>query len=164
MMEEYNWWTDPKNKEQVERLSWWEHPENKTFIEIPVSIIQDGKYFCLASNSATEALVGENVVHSTQGKSREEVIAKMFTLMKVHNKWLNEQRISYQRWVPFRKGPWSKIGGHWFAIFGLHFNFRYGNVKYGWYVPFTKLNISFQNEWKLYKKWKSDASPIQVAE
>lgn len=30
-----------------------------------------------------------------------------------------------------------------------HLNFRYGEeMKYGWYVPFTKLNIMFVNYWR----------------
>lgn len=40
-MENYNWWTDPKNKEYVERMSWWNHSENKETFNLPISISSD---------------------------------------------------------------------------------------------------------------------------
>lgn len=52
------------------------------------------------------------------------------------------------RWKPFESGDWSKTGGRWFTIFGFQFYFRYGDgMKGGWYIPFTKLNVSFTNYW-----------------
>jgi hypothetical protein len=154
-MKGYNWWEDPKNAEEVKRISWWEHPENKTTVEIPVSIVSDGKYWCVGTNKDTERLIGE-VPISSKGESREDAVSSFFSILKFHLMFEEQCRLSYQRFVPFRKGPWGHIGGNWFAIFGIHVSFRYGkNMKGGWYIPFTKLNISVHNDWSVYRNWKN---------
>lgn len=156
MKTEDNWWEDPKNKDEVDRLSWWEHPENKGSISLPVSIIEtdDGGYV-IGSNKETEATIGK-VGGTASGKTRKEAIDEYWKLLKFHYKFLNEERLNYQRWVPFKKGPWGKTGGNWFAVFGIQVYFRYGKkMKGGWYIPFTNLNISFSSYWKLYRKLKS---------
>lgn len=147
----YNWWEDPKNKEQVERISWWEHPENKTFVELPVAIVQDGNYWCIGTNKETEKLLGKDLSSvSASGDTKEEAITNFFSLLKASHSFEKMCRLKYQRWVPFRKGNWKHTGGTWFVVFGIHVYFRYGKgMKGGWYVPFTKLNISVHNEWKL---------------
>ncbi len=38
--EKYNWWKDPKNKEEIDKLSWWDHPENKTTFNFPISVVR----------------------------------------------------------------------------------------------------------------------------
>ena len=58
----------------------------------------------------------------------------------------------YECMVPFIKGQWKHPGGRWIIIFGLQFYFRYGkNMRHGWYIPGTKLNIIFHNLWKKLK-------------
>lgn len=153
----YNWWEDPNNKEEVDKLSWWNHSENKTFIEFPVSIIQDGKYWVIGTNDDTYKLMGDNFNSSAQGDTKEEAIQQFFLGLHIILDYSEKCRLNYQRWVPFRKGPWRKIGGTWFAIFGFHVYFRYGKgMKGGWYIPFTKLNISFSSDWALYKHYKNE--------
>jgi hypothetical protein len=156
MDKNYNWWTDPKNKKEVDKISWWEHTENKTTIEIPVSIVNDGEYWCVGSNKDTEKLVGKSLsAISASGKTKEEAISEFFVMMKTIYFFEEDCRLKYQRWVPFIKGNWSKQGGTWFVIFGIHFYFRYGNgMKGGWYIPFTKLNISIHSDWTTYRNWK----------
>lgn len=146
----YNWWADPANKETVDKMSWWEHPENKTTIPFPVSIVEDDGYWVIGCNSDTENLVGERLASITcQGGSKEEVVRRFFLMLRLAHEYEDNCRRKYQVWVPFRKGPWKSIGGNWFTVFGINFNFRYGkSMKGGWYIPFTKLNISIHNEWK----------------
>lgn len=152
---EYNWWTDPANEGLIKKFSWWDHEQNKTFIQIPVSIVEDDGYWVIAPNSDTEKLLGENSLpFSAQGDSREDAINKFFKLFKIVMEHDRYEVMKYERWVPFRRGPWGK-GGKWFVIYGLSFSFRYGKgMKGGWYVPFTKLNISFHNEWRQFNRFK----------
>lgn len=160
MNKAYNWWDDPKNAEEVKRISWWEHDENKTTIQLPVSIIKrdDCDRYTIAANKDTKELIGD-IGGASSAYSKDEVAISFWNTIKFHQKFLTEQRLNYQRWVPFRKGPWGKIGGNWFAIFGFHVYFRYENkikLKGGWYFPFTKLNISFSNDWIIYTNWKKE--------
>ena len=108
MKEEYNWWTDPKNTGKVKEISWWNHKENKTFFEFPISIIQEDKYWVVASNEDSEKLLGDRIGGSGQAKSKEKAIERYFSLLKWHFEFLEEERLRYQRWIPFRKGSWGK--------------------------------------------------------
>lgn len=155
--EPYNWWTDPKNKEEVERLSWWARPENQGTVELPVAITQSDNYWIIATNEKTEAVIGDKLSAVSQGKTKEEAIKKFFTILRIQHDYSEECRMNYQRFVPFRKGDWKHTGGKWFVVFGYHFYFRTGNgMKGGWYVPFTKLNISIHSEWKAFRRWKQE--------
>lgn len=159
----YNWWEDPKNKEEVEKISWWNHPEHKTSIELPVAIVNEGDFWVIAGSSETERLIGR-LANSTQGNSREDAIIHFWTLMRFEYEYLDDCRLNYQRWVPFRKGDWKHMGGTWFTIFGIQVYFRHGkNMQHGWYVPFTKLNISISSEWTVYKRFKikREENPIK---
>lgn len=153
-MKNYNWWTDPKNAEEAYKYLWWEHPENKETYSFPISAIQDGKYWVVASNSETEKLIGD-IGNSAQSETKDDAIKRYFEIIKWHHEFLKEESMSFKRWVPFRKGQWGKIGGNWFSVFGLHIYFRYGKQnKGGWFVPFTYLNISINNDWRLYRRYK----------
>lgn len=159
MKETYNWWTDPKNAEQVKRISWWDHPENKTTIDFPLAIVEDHGHWVVAGSEETKQLIGEDLCHCGSGESKEDAIRNFFALTRLSIDFERERAMRYQCWVPFRKGPWSHKGGRWLAVFGIHFNFRYGkNMKHGWYIPFTKLNISVRNEWMTYKRWRQSKS------
>lgn len=132
--------------------SWWGNPIHKENIPLSISIIQDGDFWVASTNNETETLLGQQISSVAQGKSKEQAIAKLFEFIRIGNSHMEKQAISYERFVPFIKGDWKNKGGRWFTIFGFMFYFRYGkNNKYGWYVPFTKLNISFENKWKTYK-------------
>lgn len=155
-MKTYNWWTDPANAEVVKRISWWEHPENKTTIQLPVSIIEKDGAWSIATNINTRNLIGDLGNGTFSSKSKEDAIEKFWKIMKMSHDYETECRLKYQRWVPFRHGDWS-IGGRWFVIFGINFYFRLGNnMKGGWYIPFTKLNIMVHSEWAVYKRWKKE--------
>lgn len=154
---DYNWWTDPKNKEKVDRVSWWNHSENKDFFNFPISVVEDHNTWVAACNNETELLIGNQLQACAQGRTKEDAIRKMFTLIRMSHEYSEECRLNYQRWVPFRKGNWKHSGGRWFVIFGIHVYFRYGTgMKGGWYVPFTKLNISISSHWVTYRKWKKE--------
>lgn len=155
MAQENNWWTDPKNKEEVEKLSWWNHEKNKTTFELPISVINEGEHWVATLNDDTKKYLG-NMNACAQGKSKEEALNKMFIMIQMAYNYNDECRLNYQRWVPLMVGPWS-IGGKWFSIFGFTFSFRVGkNMKGGMYIPFTKLNISISSQWAVYKRWKQD--------
>lgn len=151
-----NWWTDPKNAEEVERVSWWNHPENRTVVEIPVALVHTDNDNWVISTLNDDSFLGKNLHACAQGNTKDEAIKSMFNMIQIQSEWLHECRLKYQRWVPFRTGP---RGSNWFAIFGINVSFRYGkNMKYGWYVPFTKLNISINSDWSAYKRWKKEQS------
>jgi hypothetical protein len=154
-MKAYNWWTDPNNSEEVKRISWWNHEENKRFVNIPISVVKSERGYVAAFNDDSKKFLGSISVTATQGSTEEKAIDRLFENLQWLYSYQEECRLSYQRWVPFRKGPWGKTGGNWFTIFGMHVYFRYGNkMKGGWYFPFTKLNISFSSDWRVYRAYK----------
>lgn len=138
---------------------WWEKEENKTTIEIPVSIVKDRTAWVVGCNSETKKKIG-GLGGTVQGDTREEAIDEFFKTMRFVHHFNLKRSLSYERWVPLILGPWGSIGGNWITIFGMNFNFRYGkNLKHGWYIPFTKLNISFHNKWKTYNKFVKENKP-----
>ncbi len=161
MENNYNWWDDPKNKEEIERISWWDHEQNKEIASLPIAIIQsqEGKegidgVWIASTNTETEKFLGNGLTGCAQGKTKEEAIKKLFYIIKITHKYSEECRLNYQRWVPFRKGDWSQRGGRWIVIFGIHIYFRWGKQnKHGWFIPFTPLNIIINSEWVTYKNW-----------
>lgn len=156
MKKEENWWTNPENAEKVKELSWWDHPENQTFIKIPIAIIKDEDRYIASLSDDKNQYFGEHVHACVSAKSREEAEEKLLEMARFMVEFYRDRELSYQRWVPFRKGPWKSIGCKWFSIFGFHVYFRYGKgMKGGNYVPFTKLNITFSSDWSVYKKYKT---------
>lgn len=155
--QKYSWWTDPKNKEEVERISWWDKEENKSFANIPISIINsESGVWVACTNDDTKKVLGEYLGGTSQGDTKEEAIKDLLLLLRYAHEYADDRMRSYQRWVPFRKGNWKHSGGKWFVIFGIHFYFRYGGKnKGGFFVPFTKLNINISNEWLQYKRFKT---------
>lgn len=154
MDKNYNWWTDPKNQEEVERISWWNHKENQDVFNLPISVVNGGDHWVASFNEETKKYFGNNITGIGQGKTKEEALHRMFLNVRLAINYSEECRLNYQRFVPFRKGDWKHVGGRWFTIFGFNFYFRYGEgMKYGKYIPLTKLNISIRNEWKIYKNW-----------
>jgi hypothetical protein len=153
---EYNWWADPKNKHIIDYISWWKDPKNKITFPLPISIVYDDNgVWIAATNDETEALLGDKVGSVAQGETQEEAIKDLITHIKIQIEYYYDMSLSYERWVPLRIGPWSSIGGSWFTVFGFNFYFRYGkNMKHGWYIPFTKLNISIRNQWKIYREYR----------
>jgi hypothetical protein len=151
----YNWWDDPNNQEEVKRISWWNHPENKEDYMLPISVIESDGVWVAAFNDETKLVLGDRLSGCSQGETKAAAIEGLFKIVRITHDYSEQLVLRYQRWVPFRKGNWKHIGGTWFVVFGLHIYFRYGkNMKGGWYVPFTKLNISIHNEWIIYKNHK----------
>lgn len=157
----YNWWTDPQNKGQVEKISWWNHAQNKDFFSIPVSVINSHENHWVATcNEDTDKILGNKLHSCAQGETKEDAILKMFKLIQYTHDYTEECRLNYQRFVPFRKGDWKRTGGRWFNIFGINFYFRYGKgIKGGRYIMFTKQNISIRSDWTIYKNWKKENKP-----
>ena len=154
---EYNWWTDPKNKEEIEKRSWWNWPENKETFPLPISVNNHDGIWVATFNNETEKILGEEIHGVAQGETKEEAIERMFQLVRIAVHYTNDRMRSYQRWVPLRVGPWKSFGGRWISVFGIHIMFRYSkNAKGGWFIPLKKLNISIHNEWKSYRRYKKN--------
>lgn len=156
--QEYSWWDDPANAEKVKEMSWWDHKENKRMFNLPVSVIQEGDSegdsWTASFNSDTERLFGEVLSGVASGATLEEAITRLFKIVQIDYNYNVEMKFNYQRWVPLIIGPWKFNGGRWFTVFGIHVYFRYGNkMMGGWYIPFTKLNIIVNNEWRSYNRW-----------
>lgn len=157
MKEEYNWWKDPKNLEEVNRISWWTKSENRAYVELPIALVNDGIYW-VASTIDENKFLGEHLHSCVQARSQDEAISKLFEMIRFRAIYSEGCRLRYQRFVPFRKGPWGQTGGNWISVFGIHIYIRYGKtMKGGWYVPFTQLNISTYSDWCTYRKWKKHA-------
>ena len=149
---DYNWWTDVINKEEVDRLSWWNHEENMFNFDLPISLIEDDGVWIASMNERTYEYLGD-YTSSAVGDTKEEAIVNLFDVYKSNIYFYRERMLSYERFVPFMCGDWNRVGGKWICVFGINIYFRYGSgMKYGKYIPFTKLNISIYNKWKQYQK------------
>lgn len=121
--------------------------EEEIFIEIPVTLYKDDGMYVIANSKKTDEII-RDVGIVVQGETLEEAKEQWLNSLKFHLQFINNRSNELDRWKPFQKGNWKHIGGTWFKIFGLQFYFRYGrDNKYGWFVPFTKLNVSFHNYW-----------------
>lgn len=140
---------------------WWQQFENMEHFALPISLNNTSRdkdeegMWVAATNDETEKILGDFLHGVSQGNTKEEAIANLFETIRIASYFAEDRYRSYQRFVPFRKGNWSHIGGRWFVVFGIHFYFRYGKgMRGGRYIPFTKLNISVSNEWAQYKEFK----------
>lgn len=128
-------------------------PDQYTTIEIPLGYSQDENCVVLFSTDETDKVLGKIPI-VIQGESLSQAKADYLSLLKWHIEHLEDRSRQLDLWKPFQKGDWSHTGGKWFTVFGIHVYFRYGKgMKYGWHVPFTKLNISMNNYWK--RKYKT---------
>lgn len=117
-------------------------------IKIPITLIKiNGSDEVLLSFSDKKEYFINESIYGT-GKNVEEA-EKMFLEMAQFNaKFYLSEHNKLNKLAIFMKGPWSHIGGRWFTILGINVNFRYGkNMKHGFYIPFTKLNINITNAW-----------------
>lgn len=131
--------------------------EERTTIEIPIGYVQgeyeDGKKYVVAFNTKeTNDIIGNKIGLVVQGDSLDDAKIQMLQSIKCHIDWIEKRSHQLDLWKPFQKGNWKHIGGTWFTTFGINVYFRYGeNMKGGWYIPFTKLNISVRNHWRIKK-------------
>ncbi len=117
-----------------------------TQLTIPVEIIQDGEYCVLATNDESEKILGQPIV--VQGNTFEQAEKEFWISVKCINQYHSDRSRELDKWKFFQKGPWNEIGGTWFTLLGININFRHGEgMNGGWYIPFTKLNISVHNYW-----------------
>lgn len=142
------------NEEKI----WSDDPQYEEFFNFPVSVIESSNGMWVAAfNKKSEEYLGKDISAVAQGKTKEEAIKNLFFHIQFLYYYLEECRRSYQRFVPIRFGNWKHTGGRWIVIFGINIYFRYGkNMKYGFYIPFTKLNIRINNEWIEYNRFKKE--------
>lgn len=124
-------------------------------VEIPVGYeryeLEDGEHHLLFTIEPTEEVIGR-VGIVVEGDTLQQAKEEFLKTLKVHLRWEGERSRELDKWKPFQKGNWKHIGGTWFNIFGLNFYFRKGkNMKGGFYIPLTNLNIMFTNHWALKK-------------
>lgn len=118
---------------------------------IPALLIKEEGTYCIVATDEGEAILGQPAYSS--GDTLEEAQKEFWTMLRLMNEYHEKRSRELDCWKPFQKGDWSHIGGSWFTVFGIHVYFRYGqNMKYGWYIPGTKLNISINNYWRKTKK------------
>lgn len=125
-----------------------------TTINIPFGIIEEEVNVMLFPIQETEEKLGKYLCTAYgNGKTIEEAEQQFYTILKLLTDIDRERSLELDLWKPFQKGDWSMLGGTWVTIFGIHIYFRYGkNMKHGWFIPFTKLNISTHNYWLTRKK------------
>lgn len=139
----------------MEDQNWWENTENKETFNLPISVIKEGDWWIATCNDETEKYLGKHLFGAGQGKTKEEAIENMFTMIRIRHEYSVECELDYRRFIPFRIGNWKRGGGRWITIFGFQIYFRWGdNMNGGLYIPYTKLNLSFANHWKTYKNLK----------
>jgi hypothetical protein len=119
-------------------------------IQIPfeVKAITSEEGVCLASTDKGYAIIGSHIV--VQENTLEEATKKFWKIAEIASSYHQKRSKELTRRKLFHKGPWGEIAGNWFIVYGIQFYFRYGKgMRGGWYVPFTKLNITITNHWKL---------------
>jgi len=142
-----------------DELLWWDKPENQEDFNLSISVIESDGIWVVSTNDKTKDYLGNKLSACASGKTKEQAISRLFLIIRHTHEFTEECRLNYQRFVPFRKGDWKKSGGTWFVVFGFHVYFRYGRpMLHGFYIPFTKLNISFSSDWKTYRKYKQKKS------
>jgi hypothetical protein len=116
-------------------------------LTIPVILVQEDEDYCIISTKESEAIIGNSIVGS--GKTFEDAANKFWDMARYINEYHKSRSHDLDRWKPFQKGNWKHTGGSWFTVFGINVYFRRGkNMKGGWYIPFTKMNISITNYWR----------------
>lgn len=130
----------------------------KTTIEIPVRyeemISKDEKYVVMFNGDEfTDLFPKLGIVE--QATSLDEAKADFLRTLSFHFKYLQKRQVKADCWIPLE---WNYSGTglrtFWVKIFGLRFYFRIARkepkfpMKGGWFVPLTRLNISFYNCWK----------------
>lgn len=126
-------------------------------IEIPFKVIrtttnitEEKEYWCLTPSKDYD-FFGCGIV--VQGDSYQDAVDQFWNTVASCCEFHKDKSDMYYKTCPLIIGPWSRTGGRWIKSFGVGIYFRYGKgMKGGFYVPFTKLNISFSNAWKYKKK------------
>lgn len=123
-------------------------PMHETTLALPVEVIHDEDSVTIVLNKEGEKLLGPNFPVVASGDTYKNAVEQFWKLCRFVMKYHRERSDELNRWKFFQKGNWNHTGGTWFNLMGLHFYFRRGeDMQGGWYLPFTKLNISFTNYW-----------------
>lgn len=120
-------------------------------ISIPCEYTIEGEYHLLHLTKEYEDISTGFCI--SQGKSFEEAEKDLISMIKMINKYHLNRANYLKKYEWFSKGDWNHTGGSWFTILGIHVYFRYGKGMQGggWYIPFTKMNVSITNYWR--QKW-----------
>lgn len=120
------------------------------YIKIPLlyTETEDGKKIIInIENEFHDKYLGHSAGIVCSGNNLEQAKERVLAMMAANVSFSDEIWDRYQKWALLDWGPWTR-GGKWFRILGITFNFRYGkNMKGGFYIPFSKLNISISNAW-----------------
>lgn len=126
-------------------------------IGLPAILVKENDTYFITTTDEGEDILGQSPYG--QGKTREEAEEEFWKMVKFMIEYHEKRSRALNLWKPFQKGDWSHIGGSWFTIFGINVYFRYGKgMQGGWYIPWTKMNISVNNYWSVYKKTKKDVT------
>jgi hypothetical protein len=123
----------------------WGYKTEPIKISVNAELVIDGDHFLITTTDESEKIFGNAY---GQGKTIEEAEKEFWKMVKFINDYNEERSRELDKWKLFQKGDWKHIGGTWFTVLGINVYFRRGlGMKGGWYVPFTKLNISMHNHW-----------------
>lgn len=116
-------------------------------IKIPVKYRKEGNTHIIRTTKKSEKYFGQYIMGYADNSADAE--KEFWEYVKSVNNYHFERSKELDKWKPLQLGDWSQMGGRWITVFGFHFNFRYGKgMKGGFYIPFTKFNISFTNYWR----------------
>lgn len=122
-------------------MEWHENEESKETIDLPVSIMYNGKKWIICANSDTRKLLGRDLAIIASGHTKEDAVNRFYAHVRMHQESSIKEAIDRNKW--FVSGDWKRKGGMWFSIFFLHVYIRYGkDMLGGWYIPFTQFNIT----------------------
>lgn len=119
----------------------------KKSIKIPVEYRKENGTHIIRTTEETKKYFGQHIIGYADNSADAE--KDFWRYVKTLNEYHLNRSIELDKWKPLQLGDWSHTGGKWITVFGFHINFRYGEgMKGGFYIPLTKLNISFVNYWR----------------
>lgn len=116
------------------------------FVKLPIIRVRsDGKCHIITRTNDKD-VIGKGII--AVGDTFEDAEDQFWELLKTTSTHERKRSNELNKWKPFQKGNWSSTGGTWLIVYGIKIYWRYGkNMRYGWYIPFTKMNIMIVNYW-----------------
>lgn len=128
--------------------------KTKTNAYLPIQM-EEVEYGFIATPSEETLKYLPDIPLVGAGVTKEAAMEDMFFSLNVLFQYHEEKHLAYERMIPLVIGP---KGSRWIMIFGFFISIRYGKQnKGGWFIPFTKVNISIQNRWTQFRSYLKEA-------
>lgn len=115
-------------------------------VPLEVEIITSEEGVCISTTDKSYDIIGFHIV--VQENTLEAATEHFWKSAKIASSYHQKRSKELNKWKPFQKGEWKSTAGSWFIVYGFKFYFRYGaDMKGGWYIPLTKMNITITNLW-----------------